>query len=193
MIVNYSELNANQKQQFIVLFGENFFDLVDKKAKHTAKLQIVFGDAFISEFAYAYLDSDKVTGLISCSNMQRSSLRFSESVCKAQFGSVLGAINYRVFKSFFGKPVAKAADEGYIDFLCVDKDSRRQGIASQLMSFVYDNTQFAFYLLKVMAKNTGAIKLYEHRGYKVEKEKKGRMLRLIQQHFVYLMRYTKPL
>jgi len=149
MIVNYSELNAAQKQQFITVFGESFFDMVDKKAKYTAKLKVVFGSAFLPQFAYAFLDGDNVAGLITCSNAKSSAMHFSKAVCQSQFGSILGAINYRFFKALFGKPFAKADDEGYIDFLCVDKDHRRRGIASQLPLKYFDGRTYGELLSRV--------------------------------------------
>ena len=191
MVVKYADLRADQKQQFITLFGECFFKMVDKKAKYTKQLQIVFGDAFLPQFVYAYLVGEKLATLIACSNAQSCATRFSKTKCKAQFGSVLGAVNYRFFKAFFGKPIAKAEDEGYIDYLCVHKDFRRRGIAAQLLNYVYDHTQYNTYLLEVVGNNAAAIALYKKQGYKIAETKKSIMLRLVINDFVYLMKYNK--
>ena len=191
MIVKLSELTADQKKQFIKVFGESFFSMVDKKEKYTQKLQVVFGDAFLPQFSYAYLSGEAVAGLVSCSNNTSSAMRFSKAVCKSQFGSILGAINYRFFKSLFGKPFAKADDEGYIDFLCVDKDHRRLGLATQLLNHVYQQTQYKHYLLAVLAKNTGAIKLYKKEGYKIIRDMKELMVRIALKDYVHVMLYSK--
>ncbi len=191
MIAKLSELNIEQKQQFIKVFGESFFSMVDKKGKYTARLQVVFGDAFLPQFSYAYLDGENVAGLITCSNAQSSAMRFSKAVCKSQFGSILGAINYRFFKSLFGKPFAKAADEGYIDFLCVDKDYRRRGIATQMLNHVYQQTEYKHYLLAVLAKNSGAIKLYEKEGYTIIRDMKELIIRLVMNDYVHVMCCSK--
>ena len=191
MIVNYSRLSESQKQRFAEVFGESFFTMVDKKSKYTHKLQVIFKDAFLPQFAYAYLDGEDIAGLITCSNNKSSAMRFSKAVCKSQFGGILGAINYRFFGSLFGKPFAKADDEGYIDFLCVDSGHRRQGIATQLMNHVYANTNYKHYLLAVLAKNNGAIKLYEKQGYKVIRDLKEFLVRIAMKDYVHVMLYSK--
>ncbi|MBT3318357.1 MAG: GNAT family N-acetyltransferase [Clostridia bacterium] len=191
MIVKLSELSLEQKQRFVTVFGESFFDMIDKKGKNMKKLQVVFGDAFLPQFAYAYLDGEDVAGLITCSNSQSSAMCFSKSVCKSQFGSILGAINYRFFKSLFGKPFAKADDEGYIDFLCVDSGHRRRGIATKLMNHVYAQTQFKHYLLAVLAKNSGAIKLYKKEGYTIIRDVKELIVRIAINDYTHVMLYSK--
>lgn len=190
MIKKLSELTEGQKRQFITLFGENFFYMLDPKGKYTDKLEAIFADAFLEDYSYACIDGVKVIGLVSCSNNEQTAVRFNKELCIKQFGSLLGKLNYNIFIRYFGIPIAKKQDEGYIDFLCVDKSYRRKGIASQLLEFVYEHTEFSSYLLEVLGKNTKAMKFYDHLGFKEVNRKKGLMMWLSIRDHIRLMKYV---
>lgn len=190
MIVKLSELNNNQKEQFINIFGKSFFSLMDKKAKHTAQQKVIFLDAILPDNAAIYLEDDVVVGMVSFSNSRHTAVRFSKQICKEQYGVFYGSITYNILTAFFAKPFVKPG-EGYIDFLCVDENYRRKGIASKLLEFVYENTDYQHYYLEVLGKNKGAIKLYERQGYKTVKVKKGLLIWLAIKDYTMIMKWSR--
>lgn len=190
MIKKLSELTEDQKLQFITLIADNFFYMLDPKGKYTDRLKAIFADAFLEDYSYACIDGDKVVGIVSCSNNEHTAVQFSKQVCIEQLGSMLGKLNYNIFVKYFGIPKAKKEDEGYIDFLCVHKDYRRKGIASKLLEFVYEHTEFSSYVLEVLGKNTKAIKFYDHLGFKEVERKKGLMMWLSIRDHTRLMKFV---
>ena len=191
MITVLGKLDAIQKKQFIRLFADNFFYMLDPKKKKTDKLTAVFENAFLSDYSYAYIDNGKVAGIISCSNMGHTAVRFDKEFCEKVFGRFAGRMHYNTLMRYFGYPIVKSANEGFIDFLCVDKNHRRKGVASSLLDYVYDNTGYRHYVLEVLSKNTGAIKLYKLLGYKQTDIKKSFWLWLAMKDHLISMKYSK--
>ena len=189
MIRKLSGLNKRQKQQFIDLFSACFFE--DSNTKYIDQQKIVFADAFLPDNAAAYIIDDRVAGLVAFSNSRHSAVKFSKDLCRQQFGPFFGSVVYRSFKSFFEKTKAAAQDEGYIDFLCVHKDSRRQGIASKLLEYAYAQQNKRYYLLGVLNKNEGAKKLYDKLGYKKIGTNKRIMMRIFINDYENIMKLQR--
>lgn len=191
MIKKLGELNLMQRDQFVDLFTDCFIKDIDKDLKFQDQEKVIFADAFIKDYAAAYLVEEKVAGLVAFSNMEHSSVRFSRELCIKQAGKIFGSVFYWVLKNFFEKPTARHENEGYIDFLCVNKNYRRRGIASKLLDFAYKQEQKPYYILGVLSKNENAIRLYEKQGYKKTHTRKGFFIWLFLHDSVDMMRLER--
>jgi len=191
MIKALSELSDEQKSQFIDLYYESFILDIDKKRKHEDKLKSIFGSAFLEGFAAAYIEDERVAGLVAYSNNKHSALKFDKQVCKQQLGKILGDIQHGIFEGFFGKATAKGDDEGYIDFLAVHEDYRRRGIATKLLEYAYAQENKPKYILGVMTKNEKAKKLYVKQGYVKYEVKKSLIIRIALGDTVDMMRLNR--
>lgn len=191
MIVMLSELSTQQREQFIDLYADCFIKDAKRKNRYMEQIKVIFLDAFLQDYAAAYIDGENVAGLVAYSNSKHTAIKFSKTVCQEQLGRLFGSILCKFFKIFFEKPIAKEPDEGYIDFLCVHEDYRRQGLATKLLEFAYTQEKLQHYLLGVMCKNTGAINLYKKQGYKQIRKKSGLIIRMFMRDSVYIMKYTR--
>lgn len=77
-------------------------------------------------------------------------------------------------------------DEGYINGLFVEKDSRGMGIGTKLLEYVYDI--YDFLELDVFENNIGAIQFYEDHKFKKLREEVNEDLGEVE----YRMYYKKP-
>lgn len=189
MINKLSGLNKRQKQQFIDLFSACF--LQDGNTRYLDQQKTVFADAFLPNNAAAYIIDGQVTGMVAFSNSQHSAVKFSKDLCRQQFGPFFGSAVYRSFVSFFEKTKAEAQDEGHIDFLCVHKDYRRKGIASELLKYAYAQENKRYYLLGVLNKNEGAKKLYDKLGYKKIGTNKRILMRIFINDYENIMKLQR--
>lgn len=191
MIKKLGELNLMQREQFVDLFADCFLRDLDKDLKFQDQEKAIFADAFLKDHAAAYIIDDKVAGLVAFSNMKHSSVRFSRELCRKQAGRLFGGLFYGILRLFFEKPAARHENEGYIDFLCVNKDFRRRGVASELLEFAYEQEKKPYYILGVLSKNESAIRLYEKQGYKKTHTRRGIFIRMFLHDSVDMMRLER--
>lgn len=81
-------------------------------------------------------------------------------------------------------------NETYIEMLAVSKNSRRQGISSQLMNYMKARNWNKYLTLHVAEGNDGAIKLYKKEAFKIKKTRNsmlGKMMTGI--YSFYFMRF----
>ena len=75
--------------------------------------------------------------------------------------------------SSMGKPMVKGDNEGYIDFLGVNPEFRKMGVATALFDYTYKTHPYKTYYIDVVYNNDPAINLYKKLGYSIIKKKKG--------------------
>ncbi len=189
MIKKLNKLSDVQKQQLIDLFSACFFE--DDNKKYLDQQKIIFADAFLPDNVATYIIDGQVAGLVAFSNSQHSAVRFSKDLCRQQFGLLFGSTVYRFLKSFFEKPKVAAKDEGYIDFLCVHEEYRKQGIASKLLEYAYTQENKRYYVLGVLNKNESAKKLYDKLGYKKIGTNKKIMMRIFINDYENIMKLQR--
>lgn len=176
-IKNLSDLDEESSRNMSRIFIESFGHMFEKFSKDKEALIECFEKSFIYDMIYVALDGKRVVGFIAVSNCKGRVVNVNKKEFCNHFGKIKGAIFSWQLKMIMGKPVVSEPNQCYIDFVAVDKDYRRKGVAIELFNYIHEHLIFDEFNLDVLTTNPEAQKLYEKLGYKVDKVKKGIMTR----------------
>ncbi|MDU4891144.1 MAG: N-acetyltransferase [Clostridium sp.] len=176
-IKNLSDLDEESSRNMSRIFIESFGHMFEKFSKDKEALIECFEKSFIYDMIYVALDGKRVVGFIAVSNCKGRVVNVNKKEFCNHFGKIKGAIFSWQLKMIMGKPVVSEPNQCYIDFVAVDKDYRRKGVAIELFNYIHEHLIFDEFNLDVLTTNPEAQKLYEKLGYKVDKVKKSIMTR----------------
>lgn len=176
-IKNLSDLDEESSRNMSRIFIESFGHMFEKFSKDKEALIECFEKSFIYDMIYVALDGKRVVGFIAVSNCKGRVVNVNKKEFCNHFGKIKGAIFSWRLKMIMGKPVVSEPNQCYIDFVAVDKDYRRKGVAIELFNYIHEHLIFDEFNLDVLTTNPEAQKLYEKLGYKVDKVKKSIMTR----------------
>lgn len=166
-----AKLYPNKRYEVAQFIIEQFNDLFSGICKDKEKLISLFEQALVVEQCFVAIDKNRIIGLITISNSNRSSVVISRQKVQQILGWIRGWMFYlNVMKG----PLVLKQNDIYISTLAVHKGYRRKGIATQLLNYVMNESPRNQYLLEVIDVNEGAIKLYESLGFQVFKRSKQR-------------------
>lgn len=177
-IVEYGELNEEQKKQAVELFMEGFghFMTFSKDEKLKRKL---FQELFHPSLFSGYVEGEKVLGLLGIATSKARPLKFERDICVKYFGKWKGAILSKQMNAIFQKQVVKEPRELYIDVLVTGREARRKGVGTTLLNHAFGLDGYDTYSIEVFSNNQAAISLYEKSGFVVEKREKGSLMRFL--------------
>jgi len=177
-IVEYGELNEEQKKQAVELFMEGFghFMTFSKDEKLKRKL---FQELFHPSLFSGYVEGEKVLGLLGIATSKARPLKFERDICVKYFGKWKGAILSKQMNAIFQKQVVKEPKELYIDVLVTGREARRKGVGTALLNHAFGLDGYDTYSIEVFSNNQAAISLYEKSGFVVEKREKGSLMRFL--------------
>lgn len=81
--------------------------------------------------------------------------------------------------AIFQTPVVKSDDELYIDILVTGSKARRKGVGTALLNHAFEIEGYTTWSVEAFSDNQAALRLYEKNGFKVDKEKKLSLMRLL--------------
>lgn len=191
-IKNLSDLDEESSRQMSRIFMECFGYMFEKFSKDKEALRECFEKSFIYDMIYVALDGDKVVGFIAPSSCKGRVVNVNKKEFCNHFGKVRGSIFSWQLKLIMGKPAVKEPNQCYIDFVGVDKNYRRKGVAVELFNYIHENLIFDEFHLDVLTTNPGAQKLYEKLGYGIVKVKKSIMTRSQGLGNLVVMKYKPP-
>lgn len=189
-IERLSELDSSYLGQVTKIFGESFGHMFSGFTKDIDKLAKCFGESFVREMVYVYIEDNVVLGFISASSISGRAMKINKKPFIEAFGKAKGNIFCWQIDKIMTKVIVKSEKECYIDFLAVDKDSRRRGIGEILLNHIHKDSRYKKYILEVLSKNTNAKKFYEKVGYKVTKHEKNIFMTLSGQGSAFIMEYS---
>lgn len=176
-IKNLSDLDEGSSRCMSRIFIESFGHMFEKFSKDREALIECFEKSFIYDMIYVALDGGRVVGFIAVSSCKGRAINVNKKEFCNHFGKIKGAIFSWQLKMIMGKAAVSEPNQCYIDFVAVDKDYRRKGVAIELFNYIHEHLIFDEFNLDVLTTNPGAQKLYEKLGYKVDKVKKSIMTR----------------
>lgn len=179
-------------------------EIVVRRAAARDKLNIasIIAEAFRADFCTATDDMDRVAkalcsviaeerffvaeagggiaGVTACSDRSGRAMKIHTPDMIRNMGLVRGILKAANYRGKFSSPLPFPADTGYFEFVAVREDMRRQGVATAMLRFALENTQYTEYMLDVLAENAGAAKCYKKLGFaeiervSAEEDKAGR-------------------
>lgn len=192
-IKNLSDLDEDSSRCVSRIFIENFGYMFEKFSKDKEALRECFEKSFIYDMIYVALDGSKIIGFIAVSNCKGRVINVNKKEFCSHFGKVKGSIFSWHLKRVIGHPIVEEPNQCYIDFVAVDKEYRRRGVATELFNYIHEHLIFDEFNIDVLNKNQDAQKLYKKLGYDIKKMKKG--ILMTSQGFGNLvaMKYKPPI
>ncbi|MEG2017967.1 MAG: N-acetyltransferase [Clostridium sp.] len=172
-IKNLNDLDEESSRCMSRIFIESFGHMFEKFSKDKEALIECFEKSFIYDMIYVALDGKRVVGFIAVSNCKGRVVNVNKKEFCNHFGKIKGAIFSWQLKMIMGKPAVSEPNQCYIDFVAVDKEYRRKGVAIELFNYIHEHLIFDEFILDVLTTNPEAQKLYEKLGYSVHKVKKS--------------------
>lgn len=172
-VKNLSDLDEESSRCMSRIFIESFGQRFEKFSKDKEALRECFEKSFIYDMIYVALDGKRVVGFITASSCKGSVINVNKKEFCNHFGKIRGTIFSWQLKMIMGKPLVSEPNQCYINFVAVDKEYRRKGVATELFNYIHEHLIFDEFKLDVLTTNPEAQKLYEKLGYKVDKVKKN--------------------
>ncbi len=107
----------------------------------------------------------EVAGTLAISDCSGRAAKADKSSLVKNFGFIKGIIGAVVLKEEFEKPLNYPITTGYIEFVAIRKNYRRQGIATALLKESMLLSNYQDFVLDVTDINSNAIKCYANLGF----------------------------
>jgi len=118
----------------------------------------------IERFYVAEISGD-VAGVVAISDCNGRAAKADKASLKKYFGFIKGIIGAIVLKKEFETPLDYPHTTGYIEFVAVRKNYRKQGIATTMLLESMKLTSYQDFVLDVTDVNTNAINCYTKIGF----------------------------
>ena len=164
-IKNLSDLDEDSTREMSRIFMDSFGYIFKKFSRDKELLRECFERSFIHDMIYVAFDEDKVVGFIAYSTCKGRVINVSKKTFCNHFGKIKGSIFSWKIKRIMGRQIVSEANQCYVDFVAVDKLSRRKGVAIELFNYIHEHLIFDEFILNVSNKNLEAQNLYKKLGY----------------------------
>ncbi|MBE5873172.1 MAG: GNAT family N-acetyltransferase [Lachnospiraceae bacterium] len=168
-IISYGNLTDVQKQELVWILIEGFGHLMTFSKKEE-ELERIFLDGLHPDYTLAYVEENKVLGLVGIATNRVRPVRFPLEVCIELFGKGKGKMVSAQMNAIFQSRVVKEDTDLYIDVLATSKAARNKGIATKLLEYCIALSGYQTYYIEVFSKNHVARRLYEKNGFTIYKK-----------------------
>lgn len=163
-IKKYGALNEIQKEEAVEVFIEGFGHMMNF-TKEKEKLKTLFLTALNPSYVIAYVESQKVLGIVGIATNRIRPIKMEAGLCKKLFGKFKGLMICRQMNAIFQSQMVKEDTDLYIDVLATSKTARCKGVATALLNHSFTIKKYENYYIEVLSKNTNAKRLYEKIGF----------------------------
>ncbi len=155
------------------IFAEGFTQWLSYFSKDKDKIARAFAHMFVLDQFYVAIAENKIAGMAACTDCRTWSVLLDSKELRRHLGFIRGSIAALVLKKEFQSPYNNPAPEtGSIEFVGTAIEFRGQGVASQMIEFIIENTPYREYLIEEVADtNIPAMKLYKKLGFREYKQK----------------------
>lgn len=174
----YGQLNNIQKEETIDVFLEGFGHMMTF-SKDNQELKCLFSTAFHHSYIYAYVENDKVLGILGIASNCIRPIKLDLNQCVRVSGKWKGFILCKQMNSIFQSQVVEKDTDIYIDVLATTKNARGKGVATRLLEYAFSLPEYKECYIEVLSKNLNAKKLYEKKGFSVYKKKPFSLIALM--------------
>ena len=176
------------------IFVEGFYQWLKYFSKDKKKLANAFSHMFNPDVFYIALLNDDICGIAACNDGVMKSIRLEKKELKKHLGFIKGSIAYSVLKHEFEEkqyPFTIEQDMGCIEFVATSSKYRGQGVASEIITHIFNNTPFTSYVLEVADTNLNAVNLYTKLGFQEFKRVKEEHSKQSGINYLVYMKYIK--
>ena len=167
-IIPFISLDNSKKNEAVDIFLAGFSNMFTFATK--AELVQLFSTAFEETQVYVYIIENHVCGVLGLGTNTKRALKFDKQICLKLFGKTKGRIIYYLLHKTSEIPAVKKDTDLYVDYLTIDPQMRKKGIATKLLNFAWALPKYKYCYLEVLSKNILAAKLYKKLGFTIHKK-----------------------
>ncbi|WP_332698122.1 GNAT family N-acetyltransferase [Halalkalibacter lacteus] len=172
-IFKADEIDLDVRMQMSEIFTEGFSQWLGYFSKDKNKIAKAFAHMFVLNQFYVAITNDKVAGMTACTDGKTLSVRLNKKELRKHLGffkgSMAGIFLKKEFESLFEN---FPPNTGSIEFVGTASEFRGQGVASQIIQHIFENTPYKEYVIEEVADtNTPAMRLYKKLGFEEYKRK----------------------
>lgn len=173
LIVRADEVDLDVRTQMSEIFAEGFTQWLVFFSKDKNIIAKAFAHMFVLDQFYIAIANDKVAGVTACTDGKISSVRLNKKELRKHLGFFKGSMAGIFLKKEFEAPFENSPpNTGSIEFVGTAPEFRGQGVASQIIQHILENTTYNNYVIEEVADtNTPAMNLYKKLGFEEYKRK----------------------
>ncbi|MCJ8007207.1 GNAT family N-acetyltransferase [Lederbergia wuyishanensis] len=173
-IVNADTVDFDVRKQMSEIFSEGFSQWLVFFSKDKNKIAKAFAHMFVlNQFYVAIANNNKIAGMTACTDGADRSVRLNKKELRKHLGLFKGSMAGLFLKKEFEAPFEEfPPNTGSIEFVGTASEFRGQGVASQIIKHIIENTPYIDYVIEEVADtNTSAMNLYNKLGFEEYKRK----------------------
>ena len=172
-IVKADKVDFDVRKQMSEIFSEGFSQWLVFFSKDKNKIAKAFAHMFVLNQFYVAIANNKIAGMTACTDGADRSVRLNKKELRKHLGFFKGSMAGIFLKKEFEAPFEEfPPNTGSIEFVGTASEFRGQGVASQIIKHIIENTPYNDYVIEEVADtNTSAMNLYNKLGFEEYKRK----------------------
>ncbi len=172
-IVKANKTDLDVRKQMSEIFAEGFTQWLVFFSKDKNIIAKAFAHMFILDQFYVAIVGGEIAGVTACTDGKAKSVRLNRKELRKHLGFIKGSMAAIFLKKEFEAPYENfPPNTGSIEFVGTTPKFRGQGVASQIIQHIIENTPFNDYVIEEVADtNTPAMRLYEKLGFEEYRRK----------------------
>ena len=173
LIVKADEIDLDVRTQMSEIFAEGFTQWLVFFSKDKNVIAKAFAHMFILDHFFVAIANGKIAGVTACTDGTKKSVRLNKKELRKHLGFFKGSMAGILLKKEFEAPYENfPLNTGSVEFVGTAPEFRGQGVASQIIQHIFENTTYNNYVIEEVADtNTPAMNLYKKMGFEEYKRK----------------------
>lgn len=171
-IVKANQTDLDVRKQMAEIFAEGFTQWLVYFSKDKDVIAKAFAHMFILDQFYVAIANGEVAGVTACTDGKSFSVKLNKKELRKHLGFFKGSMAGIFLKKEFEASYEIPPNTGSIEFVGTAPKFRGQGVATQLIQYIIENTPYHDYAIEEVADtNIPAMQLYEKLGFVEYKRK----------------------
>lgn len=173
LIVKADETDLDVRAQMSRIFAEGFTQWLVFFSKDKDVIANAFAHMFILDQFFVAIANGEIAGVTACTDGTKKSVRLDEKELRKHLGFFKGSMARLFLKKEFETPYENfPPNTGSVEFVGTAPEFRGQGVASQILQYIFENTTYNNYVIEEVADtNIPAMNLYKKMGFEEYKRK----------------------
>ena len=173
LIVKADEVDLDVRTQMSEIFAEGFTQWLVFFSKDKNVIAKAFAHMFILDQFFVAIANGEIAGVTACTDGTKKSVRLNKKELRKHLGFFKGSMAGIFLKKEFEAPYENfPPNTGSVEFVGTAPEFRGQGVASQIIQHIIENTPYNDYVIEEVADtNTPAMSLYKKMGFEEYKRK----------------------
>lgn len=172
-IVKAKKTDLDVRGQMAEIFAEGYTQWLGYFSKDRNIIAKAFSHMFILDQFYVAIADGEIAGFAACTDGKKISVRLNKKELRKHLGFFKGSMAGIFLKTEFEAPYENfPPNTGSIEFVGTAPKFRGQGVASQIIQHIIENTPYNDYVIEEVADtNIPAMRLYEKLGFEEYRRK----------------------